>query len=207
MAENETYIVDDTNEKWRAEIEFYGKTAWLSFRTKPEGMPIQGRVDGTLGWKDIKTGVDGLEMTPDDGAFIVDFSDRDDGRTDRIKRGLIEYFTGVYEKNKEKFAKRLERDAKDYEDMANTVFCQSCGRAVDKRKPKLFGTEADGEINLEYCSKCYKKGAFTEDLTMEQAVDKAVDTWAKNLSDDKEWLKKSFLTEKFPSLKRWRKGF
>lgn len=38
-------------------------------------------------------------------------------------------------------------------------FCQSCGMPIDK-DPKKGGSNADGTINLMYCSYCYQKGEF-----------------------------------------------
>ena len=39
-------------------------------------------------------------------------------------------------------------------------FCQSCGMPM-KKDPKNGGTNADGSKNAEYCSYCYKDGAFS----------------------------------------------
>jgi hypothetical protein len=46
--------------------------------------------------------------------------------------------------------------------------CQSCGMPLS-RDPMGGGTNADGTRTAEYCSHCYRKGAFTQpDITAEQ---------------------------------------
>jgi radical SAM superfamily enzyme len=36
---------------------------------------------------------------------------------------------------------------------------------------EVFGTNADGTSNEDYCIYCYKDGKFTQDMTMEQMID------------------------------------
>jgi hypothetical protein len=51
--------------------------------------------------------------------------------------------------------------------MKSEKVCQSCSMPLNKKE--LFGTEKNGSINEEYCSYCYKNGAFTgSDVTMEE---------------------------------------
>ena len=47
-------------------------------------------------------------------------------------------------------------------------FCQSCGMPISK---DVFGTNANGTPNEDYCIYCYKDGKFTQDMTMEQMID------------------------------------
>ncbi len=50
-------------------------------------------------------------------------------------------------------------------------FCQSCGMPLDKDE-KGGGTEADGSISKDYCSKCYQAGKFTTpDMTLEEMTE------------------------------------
>ncbi len=72
---------------------------------------------------------------------------------------------------------------------------------------EILGTNADGTKNEEYCIYCYKDGAFTDDLTMEEMVEscaKFVDEYNKNtgqnLTQDE---LKSMLRQFYPTLKRW----
>ncbi len=83
-------------------------------------------------------------------------------------------------------------------------FCQSCGMPLT---PEILGTNADGTKNEEYCIYCYKDGAFTDDLTMEEMVEscaKFVDEYNKNTGQNltQEELK-SMLRQFYPNLKRW----
>jgi len=43
---------------------------------------------------------------------------------------------------------------------AKNKFCQSCGMPM-KQDPQGGGTNADGSINVRYCSYCYQNGEFT----------------------------------------------
>ncbi|MDE6146321.1 MAG: zinc ribbon domain-containing protein, partial [Muribaculaceae bacterium] len=47
-------------------------------------------------------------------------------------------------------------------------FCQSCGMPLTN---DVFGTNADGTQNEDYCIYCYKDGKFAQDMTMEQMID------------------------------------
>lgn len=73
---------------------------------------------------------------------------------------------------------------------------------------ELSGTNADGSLNEEYCSYCYKNGAFTQDFTMNQMIefcaqfnDQMNEHTGLNLTPEqaKEQMRKFF-----PQLKRWR---
>ncbi|MFR4979492.1 MAG: zinc ribbon domain-containing protein, partial [Butyricicoccus sp.] len=46
-------------------------------------------------------------------------------------------------------------------------FCQSCRMPLS---PYMYGTEADGSKNPDYCIRCYANGAFTSDCTMEEML-------------------------------------
>lgn len=48
-------------------------------------------------------------------------------------------------------------------------FCQSCGMPMTA--DEQFGRNVDGSRNEEYCSYCYRDGAFTEDCTMNEMID------------------------------------
>ncbi|MBQ9815916.1 MAG: zinc ribbon domain-containing protein [Proteobacteria bacterium] len=85
------------------------------------------------------------------------------------------------------------------------VFCQSCGMPLNDG---ILGTNADGSRNGEYCTYCYKDGAFTGDFTMEEMVEfcaQFVDEFNKNTGQNltKEAYK-DVLRQFYPSLKRWK---
>ena len=48
-------------------------------------------------------------------------------------------------------------------------FCQSCGMPMGEEA--LYGTNADGSKNGDYCRYCFEKGAFTFDGGMEEMVE------------------------------------
>lgn len=49
-------------------------------------------------------------------------------------------------------------------------FCNSCGMYLTD--PSELGTQADGSPAPDYCKWCYDHGSFTEDLTMEQMIER-----------------------------------
>ena len=63
------------------------------------------------------------------------------------------------------------------------TFCQSCGMPL--ADPGLFGTNADGTPNTEYCLYCYKDGDFTADLTMDEMIAKGIATKEGERADGK----------------------
>ena len=84
------------------------------------------------------------------------------------------------------------------------IFCQSCGMPLSE---EFFSTNADGSANYEYCSYCFKDGAFTIDLTMEEMIEHNLE-YLDEFNKDSEH---KFTTEEareqmrkyFPTLKRW----
>lgn len=83
----------------------------------------------------------------------------------------------------------------------NTLYCQSCGMPLTEEK--LFGTNADGSKNADYCCYCYQNGAFTSDITMDEMIELCLNIEKDlGLYQDREEEKKR-KQEFFPSLKRW----
>lgn len=85
--------------------------------------------------------------------------------------------------------------------------CQSCGMLLEQDSDK--GTEQDGSRSEEYCAFCYQKGAFAQEITMEDLIEH-------NLMDLDEWNQsmgrqvtkqeaRMQLMEFLPTLKRWSK--
>ena len=54
------------------------------------------------------------------------------------------------------------------ENFEDQKFCQSCAMPMTE---ELYGTNADGSENDEYCMYCFKDGEFTSDMTMEDMID------------------------------------
>ena len=84
------------------------------------------------------------------------------------------------------------------------LFCQSCAMPLGA---EIFGTNADGSQNTDYCIYCYKEGAFTGDFTMEEMVQFCAQyvgeynkNTGKNLTQEEY---KEVLRQLYPNLKRW----
>ena len=86
-------------------------------------------------------------------------------------------------------------------------FCQSCG--MPKDTPELFGTNADGSKNEDYCTYCFKDGKFTQDVTMDEMIDVCLEHLDEFNKDSEKKVTadeaKTMMKEYFPTLKRWKK--
>jgi len=85
--------------------------------------------------------------------------------------------------------------------MENMIFCQSCGMPMQKCED--FGTNKDGGKNEDYCVYCYKDGAFTADMTMDEMIAycaEHVDDWDMEMTKEEAI---AMMRENFPKLKRW----
>jgi len=86
------------------------------------------------------------------------------------------------------------------------VFCQSCGMPFENEE--MQGTNVDGSKSVDYCVYCYKNGVFTQDLSMDEMIEKNleyIDEWNKGsgqnmtVTEAREQLR-TFM----PLLKRWK---
>ncbi|MDR0660251.1 MAG: zinc ribbon domain-containing protein [Prevotellaceae bacterium] len=89
----------------------------------------------------------------------------------------------------------------------NEYICQSCGMPM--KAAGEFGTNADLTQNTEYCVHCFRNGAFTRDVTMEEMMEtnlKYIDEWNRstgnNMTADEA---RPILREFLSTLKRWKK--
>ena len=86
-------------------------------------------------------------------------------------------------------------------------FCQSCGMPMTA--PEHFGINKDGSVNNDYCSYCFKDGAFTQDLTMEEMIHHCTQFLEEfNDGSDIKMTKEEAINQMkahFPTLKRWSK--
>ena len=84
-------------------------------------------------------------------------------------------------------------------------FCQSCGMPLSE---EVFGTNADGSKNDEYCVYCYKDGAFTMDCSMDEMIEHCSQfVYMYNQNTGKKFTceeYKDVLRGFFPMLKRWK---
>jgi Putative zinc ribbon domain len=79
--------------------------------------------------------------------------------------------------------------------------CQSCGMPLSK-DPLGGGSNADGSVNSEYCSHCYRKGVFTQPNITAAEMMKLVEGRLRSMHFP------GFLARRFarevPTLRRWR---
>lgn len=89
------------------------------------------------------------------------------------------------------------------DDFENQKFCQSC--AMPLESDELYGTNADGLKNDDYCIYCFKDGEFTSDMSMDEMMDfcskKMVEVHPEMDIDEAT----AMMSEVFPKLKRWSK--
>ncbi len=83
--------------------------------------------------------------------------------------------------------------------MNTQTFCQSCGMPLADQAMK--GTKADGTVADEFCTYCYQKGAFTQDVTMPQMIEICVPHMVNSGMPEKE--ARILLENSLPNLARW----
>lgn len=88
-------------------------------------------------------------------------------------------------------------------DYANMKFCQSCSMPL--QGDEILGTNADGSKNEDYCSYCYKDGAFTQECTMEEMIDFCAPMTVQHSPGKTEESVRAEMRDYFPKLKRWAK--
>lgn len=84
------------------------------------------------------------------------------------------------------------------------LFCQSCGMPLESED--IFATNKDDSKNQDYCIYCYKDGAFSSDVTMEEMMDISLSHMKELFKDDPKFDEKEALENMntfFPTLKRW----
>lgn len=81
-------------------------------------------------------------------------------------------------------------------------FCQSCGMPMNDADG-LYGTNADGSKNKDYCKYCFENGAFTFQGTMEEMIGICTPHMVAAHPDMSEDEAKNAMRQWFPTLKRW----
>lgn len=76
--------------------------------------------------------------------------------------------------------------------------CQSCGMPI---VPEEMGRHQDGALNEHYCKWCWDKGAFLDDCSMEEMVERCLP----HMPFGDEDSNRVFLTNLLPTLDRWKK--
>lgn len=83
----------------------------------------------------------------------------------------------------------------------DVVRCQSCGRVLNI---DVFGSNASGSMNFDYCKHCFQKGGFLEpDTTLPQMVELTAEHLAHEMDIDTPEAV-VFASQLLPTLKRWR---
>ena len=82
-------------------------------------------------------------------------------------------------------------------------YCQSCGMPMGATD-EMYGTNADGSKNGDYCKYCFENGKFTQDCTMEEMIEFCVPHMASADSGMSEGDARKMMLEFFPALLRWR---
>ena len=88
------------------------------------------------------------------------------------------------------------------ENFENQKFCQSCAMPMTE---ELFGTNADGSKNEDYCMYCFKDGEFTSDMTMEEMMNFCIEKMVEVHPEIDRDEASKMMNEVFPQLKRWAK--
>ena len=83
----------------------------------------------------------------------------------------------------------------------DTKICQSCGMPM--KSDEIYGTNADGSINEDYCKYCYINGEYTDKVTMEEYIEMCSQFGAQAGMTNEEM--KVYCEKLFPTLKRWKK--
>ena len=79
--------------------------------------------------------------------------------------------------------------------------CQSC--AMPMQDESLYGTNADGSVNSDYCKYCYKDGEFLQKVTMDEYIEMMVPFAAQaGMTGDQ---MREYCKSVYPTLKRWKK--
>ena len=81
-------------------------------------------------------------------------------------------------------------------------YCQSCAMPMGNTND-MYGTEKDGTLSHDYCTYCYRDGAFVSDCTMQEMADFCVAPMVENNPDMTEAGARQIMKDVLPTLKRW----
>ena len=87
------------------------------------------------------------------------------------------------------------------ENFENQKFYQSC--AMPMADDELYGTNADGTKNEDYCIYCFKDGEFTSNMTMDEMMKFCIDKMCEVHPEFDKDEASAMMMEVFPKLKRW----
>lgn len=81
-------------------------------------------------------------------------------------------------------------------------YCQSCGMPMGATD-EMYGTNADGQKNGDYCQYCFGDGKFTQDCSMAEMIAFCVPHMCSSNAGMSEDEASKMMFEVFPTLKRW----
>ena len=84
--------------------------------------------------------------------------------------------------------------------LMNQAFCQCCGMPMTD---ELHGNNAGGGRNEDYCTYCFKDGAFTFQGSMEEMIQLCVPHMTAANPDMTADKARAAMLQWFPTLKRW----
>jgi len=88
--------------------------------------------------------------------------------------------------------------------MENKNRCQSCGMLMEDAS--LYGKNADGTPNMEYCCYCFANGAFVNPSeTLEEMIESCIPYLVEDGTCADEAAARAMLKEHMPHLNRWKK--
>jgi len=102
--------------------------------------------------------------------------------------------------NESKKSKESEEGTK-----MDELYCQSCGMPLSE-SAGMFGKEADGKENRDYCMYCYADGKFTSDVDMDGMIEVCVPFFVEAQPGMTEEGARQQMKACFPMLKRWAKA-
>lgn len=82
-------------------------------------------------------------------------------------------------------------------------FCQSCGMPMGSTDD-MYGTNADGSKNSDYCKYCYEDGEFTAACSMDEMIEVCVPHMASANTGMSKDEARNMMGKFFPTLKRWK---
>ena len=82
-------------------------------------------------------------------------------------------------------------------------YCQSCAMPMGDSN-EMYGTNADGSKNEDYCKYCYDKGKFTAECTMDEMIELCVPHMVSGNPAMSEDEARKMMKGFFPTLKRWK---
>jgi len=90
--------------------------------------------------------------------------------------------------------------------MENINRCQSCGMLMEEEG--LFGKNADGSKNDDYCVYCFPNGAFNNpDETLEEMIESCIPYLIEDGTFPDSHSARKMLEEHMPELKRWKNKY